>query len=308
MNSLTRLILAVLLLSNLACTTEPSGQFAAPIALNDIFLRPTAEIVGTPADYGYAYDELFVPIDAQRKISIWHVYAENPKAIVVIIPGSDRNKSRYLIGLPVYIPNGYDVILMDYEGFGASPGEHTLSNLLDDGLAAVDYALSKHPRVVAFGISTGASPAVEAARNRNLAAVILEASLVLHDEPELYLRYIGLNIPLLWDIANAYAHPQIPEGFDILSNIGYVDEPKLVMHSTEDDVTTFEAGLRVFTAAVEPKGLFVQHGAHGAMISETFDAYRDQVIGWLDSKLAGSDNNQDAVVGSGALGETALAP
>src|SRR5262245_53096829 len=96
------------------CTGDP------PIALNDIFLRPTAEIRGTPGDYGYPYDELFVPIGDLRKVSIWHVHAEDPKGIVVIIPGSDRNKSRYLIGLPVFIPNGYDVILMDYEGFGES--------------------------------------------------------------------------------------------------------------------------------------------------------------------------------------------
>src|SRR5262245_6933619 len=119
----------------LGCAGEP------PVTLDTIFLRPTAEIEGTPGSLGYRYDELFVPIDETRQVSIWHVHAENPKGIVVIVPGSDRNKSRYLIGLPAFVPFGYDVILMDYEGFGQSPGDNSLENLLDDGFAVIDYAL-----------------------------------------------------------------------------------------------------------------------------------------------------------------------
>jgi alpha-beta hydrolase superfamily lysophospholipase len=266
----------VLLTLVLGCSIEP------PIALNDIFLRPTEEVIGTPAEYGYEYDELFVPIDETRKVSIWHVHAENPKAIVVIVPGSDRNKSRYLIGLPPLIPNGYDVILMDYEGFGASPGDSDLANLLDDGYAVIDYALSKHPHVVGFGVSTGAGIVTRVAVDRDLTACIYEGSLILKDEPELYLKYIGIDVPLFWGIANAYAHPQIPDGFDILKWIPRVDEPKLIMHSVDDDVTTFEAGVRVFSAAEEPKAFVEFTGAHGKMIEIDPTFWAGTVINWLD--------------------------
>jgi len=257
-----------------------------PFTVDDIFLRPSVEVKGTPAQYGYRYDELTVPIEGDRYVSIWHVRADNPKGIVVIIPGSDRNKSRYLIGLPVFVPAGYDTILMDYEGFGASPGEHLLQNLLDDGMAVVDYALTQHPRVFAFGISTGASPAVQAAKHRDLAGLMLEASLVLRDEPELYLKYLGIDVQLFWDVANAFMHPQIPDGFDILKHIPDVTEHKLILHSTEDDVTTWEAGVRVFAAANEPKEFFEERGEHGKMIEIETELYRTTVTGWLDRRIA----------------------
>src|SRR5262245_46241134 len=79
---------AVLFLPLLGCSGAP------PVPIDDIFLLPSAEIRKTPADQGFRYDELFVPIDESRKVSIWHVHAEDSKGIVVIVPGSDSNKAR----------------------------------------------------------------------------------------------------------------------------------------------------------------------------------------------------------------------
>lgn len=260
-------------------------QIEPPIPLDDIFLRPTEKIAGTPEDYGYAYESLFLPIGESRGISVWHVKSDDPKAVVVIIPGSDRNKSRYVIALPVFIPQGYDVILMDYEGFGESPGEHKLQNLIDDGFAAIEYAQSKHPNVIAFGVSTGAPTAIRAATEKDLAAVLLEAPLILADETELYLRSIGIDLPAIWNIANLYVHPQIPPDFDILRHAVTVEEPKLIMCSVDDDVVTYESGVRVFNAAAEPKIFWEMQGKHGGMIELDFDAYQKKIIGWLDATL-----------------------
>ena len=279
-NWLCSLALAVSTIVGTGCQFEP------PIAVEDIFLRPTANIVGTPAEYGYDYDDVTLPIAEGRAISTWHVHAENPKGIVVIIPGSDKNKSRYLIGLPVFIPKGYDVILMDYEGFGESTGDKQLQNLVEDGFAAIEYAQSKHSTVIAFGISTGAPTAIRAATEKQLAAVILEAPLILKDEPELYLRSVGVQVQAVWNIANLYVHPQVPADFDILKYAPQVEEPKLIMCSTEDDVVTFESGVRVFEAAAEPKEFWEMRGEHGEMIELEFDAYQQKIIGFLDRILA----------------------
>ena len=260
-----------------------------PITVENIFLRPSPQIVGTPADVGFPnYETIDVPIGDSRKVSIWWVHADKPKATVVIIPGSDRNKSRYLIGLPVFIPNGYDVILMDYEGFGESTGgKLELSNLLDDGLAVVDYAHSRTDRVVTFGISTGTPVAAWVASQRDLAGCMFEACLILELEPELYLRdYLNLNIPVAWDIAQAYIAPQIPDGFDILKYMPRVDESKFFMHSIQDDVTPFTGGLMVYAAAQDPKQFWTTLGAHGQMIELDPAGYTAKVVGWLDANVA----------------------
>lgn len=270
---------AALVACVVGCQSEP------PVPVEQIFLRPTANIVGTPAQYGYLYDDVSIPVAEGRSISAWHVYADEPKGIVVIIPGSDKNKSRYLLGLPVFIPKGYDVLLMDYEGFGESGGQVTLQNLVEDGFAAIEYAQSQSPTVIAFGISTGAPTAIRAAAAKELSAVIIEAPLILKDEPELYLRHIGIDIALFWDIADLYVQPQVPDEFDILRWAPHVEEPKLIMCSVDDDVVTYESGTRLFDAAAAPKDFWKMRGKHGQMIELDFDAYQQEVIGWLDAAL-----------------------
>jgi len=241
----------------------------------------------TPADYGYQYDEIYLRLDDSRQLCLWHVRSQNPKAIVVVIPGSDRNKSRYLIGLPVFVPHNYDVILMDYEGFGASSDAPLeLERLAEDGLAVTRFAQSLASNVVAFGISAGGPVAVHAAAQLHLTAVILEAPVVLENEVELWLREHGLPLPLLWNIANLWVHPQIPESFDILNNIRLLEEPKLILQSTEDETVPYFAGLSVYQAAPEPKAFFEMRGGHGRMIELEPELYTRTVISWLDEVLA----------------------
>ena len=279
----------LIILAALTCLVT-AGCPLPEFTLETIFLRPQAEVVGTPADYGYAYDEIDLPLDDDRKVSIWHVRADDPKGIVVIIPGSDRNKSRYLIGLPVFIPNGYDAILMDYEGFGDSTGGPLeLDRLTEDGLAVVEYALTQQDTVIAFGISTGASPAVAAAKKHRLAALMLEAPLIIRLIPELWLTENGYDLPFAWNVAVGWINPQITPEYEILQQVDNIDEPKLIMQSTEDDVVTFRSGQLVFEYASEPKTFFEMRGGHGDMIELEPELYTQTVIGWLDGVLAPHD-------------------
>ena len=269
------------------CALLPSilaGCPARPLTLATIFLRPTRDMRGTPADYGVDYDEVFVPISERRRVCIWHAKARDPKAVVVIIPGSDSNKSRYLISLPIFIPNGYDVILMDYEGFGDSTGGPLrLERLTDDAFAVVEFAQKRHKRIVLFGVSTGAPSAVRIAAELDVAAVILEAPLVLKDLAELWLRDRRIVIPPLWQIANLWIHPQVPDSFDTLRYIELVDEPKLIMHSVEDELVPHASGLRTYQAAPGPKALFKMRGGHGRMIELEPQLYADTIISWLSN-------------------------
>lgn len=258
--------------------------------LETIFLRPSAEIEATPGDLGFDFDEVSLHISDTRAVSIWHVRAADPKGLVVIIPGSDRNKARYLIALPVFIPNGYDVILMDYEGFGtSSAGPLDFERLSEDGEAVVDYARRQHERVIAFGVSTGAAIATDLAARRELAALLLEAPLILLLEPQLWLKDNGLDVPLLWRIAVTWMAPQVPDSFHILATIPRVEEPKLILHSREDDVVPITAGELVFDLAREPKAFFEMRGGHGEMLEIEPELYTQTVIDWLDATVAPQD-------------------
>lgn len=261
-----------------------------PLNLSTVFLRPNAQHYGSPEAYGYPYDARRLTVAAEREVAIWHVHAPDPRAIVVIAPASDRNKSLYVRAIPIFVPAGYDVILMDYEGFGESSGtifDLDLAELPEDALAVVDYALTQHDRVVVFGISTGGSSAVWAAANRELAAVILEAPLVLEHEVQYWLVNQGFNDPLLWGIANIWVHPQIPSTFDILDTVRQVDEPKLIMHSRGDDTVPFQTSELLYEAAPEPKTFVELEGGHIKMIDLDPARYAATIIDWLDQQIDG---------------------
>ena len=192
-------------LSGLACLSGcfPPALDKLPLpTLDQVILRPDPAVENTPASRGYAYDEVAVPLQDGRSVVLWHVHADAPKALVVILPGSDANKGLYVEGLPIFIPNGYDVVLMDYEGFGTSPGTRTLQACLDDAFAVVNYAQQQHAKVFVFGISIGTPLAVRVAAAAELQGVILEGTANLFNEAQLWLLQRNIDVPLFWHAAN----------------------------------------------------------------------------------------------------------
>ncbi len=263
------------------------------LTLDQFMLRPTHAMEDTPASYGAAYDEVILPVPSGQHISIWHIKAtEQPaKAIVVIVPGADRNKSRYLVGIPVFIPYGYDIILMDFEGFGASGGQPRVHKLYDDVQAAVDYAQTQHARVGVYGASLGAPLAVKAAADYDLVAMIVEGPLAFDRESEDWLKMKGVDIPFFWEIADLWTEPQVPEEFDIFKYIQQVAEPKLIMHSVEDEIVPFVIGQELYQAAPEPKQFFEMRGRHGQMVEIEPALYIRTLVGWLDNVLGAQSPN-----------------
>ncbi len=273
-------VMAVLIFSSLS-----DGCAAIP-TLEDIILRPTPDVSLTPAGAGFPFTEMKIPVTAQREISIWQGFAPGePRGVVVILPGSDRNKSRYVPAFSIFLPLGFDLIVPDYAGFGESPGEPSFQNVIEDAAALAEFAKNQHETVVLFGASLGTPLAIHLASEGDYAAVILEATLILLDEAEFWLRANGLNIPFLWHAANFYIYPQTPPELNTLLHLPLVDEPKLFLHSIEDDVVPFEAGLLAFDTAVEPKELWEMRGEHGKMVEIDFEAYRDQIADWLNRTL-----------------------
>jgi uncharacterized protein len=264
------------------------------VTLDMVAMLPTRAMEDTPASYGAAYDEVSLPIAAGRQVSIWHIKAEAQpaKALVVIIPGADRNKSRYLVGVPVFIPYGYDIILMDFEGFGASSGRRPeLDRLYDDVRAVIDFARTKNSRVVAYGASLGAPLAVKAAADHDLTAMIVEGPLAFDHEPEAFLRADHINFPLLWEIAGWWIDPQVPDALDIFKYIQDVAEPKLIQQSVDDEIVPFVVGQELFEAAPEPKTFFEMRGRHGQMVEIDPTTYIHTVVGWLDNVIGAQSPN-----------------
>jgi hypothetical protein len=144
---------------------------------------------------------------------------------------------------------GFGVALAGCRGYGGNPGAPSEQGLYADGRAVLDALAGlgfPPPRIALWGESLGSGVAVQLARERPVAGLLLQAPYVSVTEraAELY--------PWL------PARTLVRDRFDNLAAIGEVRVPLLIVHGEADRVIPAAHGRRLLAAAPEPKrGLFV---------------------------------------------------
>jgi hypothetical protein len=257
--------------------------------LDTVILRPSPTLKQTPVEVGFDYEQATLHFGDKRQIVVWLIRSQESKALFCVLPGSDANKSRYLEALPILVPNGYDVLLMDYEGFGDSPGSLSLYGVLENARVVTQYAHTLHDNVFLYSVSLGTPLGAQVATEQEFVGVIFEGTLNLFRLPELWLKdNFFLPIPFFWHAANFWTYPQIPGEYEITDTITRVEEPKFFMHSVEDEVTPIAGAREVFDLASEPKEFWEMRHEHGRMVSEEPELYGEMLVDWLDRTLAGA--------------------
>jgi len=150
---------------------------------------------------------------------------------------------------------GCGVLLVEYPGYGRSSGRPHQRSLDETALAAYDMLVQRsevdQARVVSFGYSLGAGPAVTLAAKRTVRALILAA-------PPASLR--------------PFAHKRLlpslllHDTFDNVDLIRGYTGPTLVLHGRHDSIMPFSNGQRMATAA-----------RHGQLVP--FDADHNDLLG-----------------------------
>ena len=261
--------------------------------LDSLVLRPSDNIRATPEEFGFASEKLSLPMDDGTVISIWHARTSAPtrKGIMVLMPGNDANKGRYTAALPLFAEFGWDMVLMDYAGYGESTGTASFASLIDSAFVATDYAMSQSDVVVGYGISMGAPVLMRVAADRDFDAVMFESTLDMWSEASGFLEmHLGglpgiVDSPLL-SAFDLVASAATSEDYDTKRWAALVTEPKLFIHSAEDNVTPFATMMEVYRAAPSPKHIFVTQGEHGLQPFLDPVLYRETTNGWLDSVVA----------------------
>jgi pimeloyl-ACP methyl ester carboxylesterase len=155
---------------------------------------------------------------------------------------------------------GYNVVAVDYRGYGTSGGEPSEAGLYLDARAALALALGDArldpDRLVIWGNSLGAAVASELALEAPAAALVMVAPFTsMTDMVELSSPY-GIAADWMTDAA-----------LDNLSRVGALRLPTVVVHGTDDRRVPTWMGEEVYRAAAEPKRLVLVPGAgHGDVL------------------------------------------
>ena len=170
-----------------------------------------------------------------------------------------------------FAKHGFNVLLFDYRGYGASEGvAANEADLYADGDAAVAFVKSRgipSEQIVLYGQSLGTTIAADVASRGKFGAVVLESgfssasSLATSALPWLprWLHFLGKN------------------RFESARKLANVRSPILIAHGDPDrTIPTSEAHL-LFKAANEPKKLLIVPGAGHVVFGAAGEQYLSQV-------------------------------
>ena len=215
---------------------------------------PDSFMIGTPADWGLAYEEVFFETEDEIKLHGWYVPHEDSRATLLWFHGNAGNISHRLENLALlHARVGVNIFIFDYREYGRSEGEISKAGTFRDAFAAFGYLCTRAEldpsRIILFGRSLGTALATAVAVEHSCLGVILESAFSSTDDVmRMYFRFL----------------PPLPPGtvkYDTVSLIGKVTAPKLIIHGEYDEIIPLWMGQRVYEAARDPKEFYLIRGA-----------------------------------------------
>ncbi|MGQ0574362.1 MAG: alpha/beta hydrolase [Pseudonocardia sp.] len=176
-------------------------------------------------------------------LAAWHAPATGPPqaTTVLVTPGNAGSRADRVPLARALAAAGFDVLLLDYRGYGGNPGTPS-----EDGLAADARAAHRHlvedrrvpaGRLVLLGESLGAAVAVRLATERPVGGVVLRS-------PFTSLADVG-----------ARAYPFLPvrlllrDRFTVLERVGTITAPVAVVAGDADEIVPVGQSCAIAAAA-----------------------------------------------------------
>ena len=213
---------------------------------------PSKNIKRTPTDVGVEYEDVYFQTKDKFNINGWLVKGASDD-VVIFFHGNSGTMGSAISKVKMFHELGLTVFMIDYRGFGRSEGTPTEMGLYRDAQAAYDYLLSRPDvnmyHVVIYGESLGGAVAIDlAGRNRSCGVIVDAAFTNLLDMAQIRYPYIPAFL--------------VGAQFDSLSKVVSIEEPKIFIHSRDDEVVPFQLGKNLYDAAVQPKEFYEVEGKH----------------------------------------------
>jgi len=248
------------------------GTAVAGCALLDAWER---ELVFRPVTEGWRgyspqivnEEELWIPVGGKgEKLHGWWLAAPGAQYTLVYFHGARVNLTGSVYRLRGFRAAGFNVLAVDYRGFGrSSPGLPSEASVYEDAEAAWNWLDGREPeraRRILYGHSLGAPVAAEVAlRGGGAAVLVLESAFT--------------SVADLGPIRGL-----VTQRMDLLEKMARLSLPVLIVHGARDSVVPPQMAQRLYEAARGPKRLLmVEDGGHSWVLRRAggavFDAVRE---------------------------------
>jgi len=220
----------------------------------------------------------------QLRLHGWFINSQSQpaSATVIYFHGNAGNISNVGWVGESLAARGFDVLLVDYRGYGRSEGEITDErDIYADAEAAYNYVVDQRrispERVILYGHSLGTTAVVDLASRRKCRAIILESGLSSASDMA--------TIRLPW--VPAWLHALGKNRFESARKLARVYCPVLVTHGEPDNIVPTEQGRALFSAAREPKRLMIFPGADHSVSGYGGEKYFSEIAKFIQDSLEG---------------------
>jgi len=256
---LTRVVACLLLIGCLGCS------------FNYTFFQ--VDWQGDVVEINRDHESWTIPGRNGHKITCLRLNADHePDATVVMFNGSGENMYQWAELAAPLLRAGFDVVLMDYRGFGKTRGTPTHANALQDAEDMWRFVRdhSRTKRHLVMGLSYGGQVAIHMALTfpGDFDALIIEATFTSHREEAMATVPKGVK-PLVGLIARS--------PYRAIDLIQHIEMPKLIVHSPNDDRVPFPMGQALYDRAPEPKAFWKIEARHALGLLDQPQRYVQQI-------------------------------
>lgn len=217
-----------------------------------MFFYPDSAQYTQPAQYGLKHEDVFIATAGGLRLHGWWLPAQGEaQGTVLHLHGNAANVSNHL-PLVAWLPAaGFNLLLLDYRGFGRSEGKPTLAGVVDDAAAALAWLRARREvdanRLIVLGQSLGGATALRllARDGAGVRLAVIEAAFASYRgiARDAALRSVVLA-PLLPLVAMLPAREHDP-----IAALPAIMVPLLLVHGTADEVIPFAHGEQLAAAA-----------------------------------------------------------
>ena len=222
-----------------------------------------------PHDHTYDFENDFeeylwdTPFDG--KINVLHFKINNPKGVIAYFHGNADNLHRWGKIAVEFTKFGYDVLVMDYRGYGKSSGPRNEEYLYSDAQFFYDFAKENYGenKIIVYGRSLGGAFATKIAGENQPKMVILEAT--FYNLQDIVNRWLPGKV-------TDKVSPKMTYHFLSNQNILKVKVPLYHFHGTKDSVVPLKSGKKLFEVfekehpKIPKKFIEIKGGTHEDLI------------------------------------------
>lgn len=238
-----------------------------------VLFRPVELSSDNRFDFSLSHEDVLIPLNETDSLSMVRFLPDRfpAKGSVLYFHGNKKHIGWYARFIPPFTKQGYEVLMIDYPGYGKSRGELTEKKLYNWATIAYKIARKRYAAdsIIIYGKSMGTGIAAELAAVRDCKALILETP--YYDFPSVLDRYLPFY-PV-----RSMLHYQLPT-YQYLPS---VTAPVTILHGTSDWVVAYSNAKKLSGLLKKTDRLItIEGGSH----NDLFDY--EQTRNSLDSILS----------------------